>query len=213
MMSAENIASERPSRTRLAFQVFMLLLLLVITPAISWVYLRKGLDYRQEHLAVLDRMGPVRPGTWTNALGEPVSTETWKEQLTLVYLSGKDLPMDQRLPLLHRIESQFSDRPDVVLVHFMDQIDWERLEGGRDTPDWQVVPLGSEDLALLRQGWTKDLGREAGDRIILIDRHGQVRAMFDPASAAEVRSLVEVTAVMLPPKKVDRPTVQRESEK
>lgn len=213
MMSAENAPTERPSRIRVAFQLLVLLLLLVLTPAVSWLYLRKGLDYRQENLSVLAQLGQVRPGAWTDTNGESLNTLNWKDQITLVYLSGSVSQVDQRLPLLRRIQSQFSDRSDVVLIQFMDQRDWSRTSAIKDSVDWKVVVLESPELADLMTEWSQGLRQEAADRLILIDRQGQVRALFDPSDSEDVRSLVEVTAVMLPPKKVDKPTLQRESEK
>jgi len=213
-MSTDNITNtERPSRSRLVFRFLMLFLLLVLTPAVSWYYLSKGLDYRQEHLQHLDHFGQAPEGSWLSSDGVPISKADWQEQLSLICFLSEDPDPASVTPVLSRIHAQFDDREDVVIYQFVYIRDNVAVEPGPDPLQWLVLPLPLSEWEELRGRWSAMLGKDVSDGVVLVDRKGELRQTFRLKDDAEMKRLVETVAVMLPPKKVDKPQLNREQEK
>jgi len=72
-------AIQKPTRTRRILTAIVLTIVLVVLPAISWIYLRDGLKWRKDAVAELGFYGPIRgayiiypDGTKENQLQESV---------------------------------------------------------------------------------------------------------------------------------------------
>jgi hypothetical protein len=205
--------AEKPSRFRVAFRVLMLFLLLVLTPAVSWYYLSKGLDYRQDHLQQLERFGPAPQGSWVSTDGVAISSEDWREQLSLVCFLTETSDRTSVSPVLSRIHSQFDDRKDVVIYQFVNTPDGSPEASEPDSLPWRILRSSLSEWEDLRGRWSDILGKNVADQIVLVDRKGELRQTFQLNDDAEMKRLVETVAVMLPPKKVERPQLNREQEK
>lgn len=212
-MTAETHTSERPVRLRMAFQFFMLFLLLVATPYFSWYYLQKGLDYRIEQLDQLFLMGPAPSGEWVSRTGVLVHQGQWKEQLSVVVLSETEEQLGADYHAIQRLYGQFHDRQDVLFYHFYPRTLSHSLPLVDSVDQWQQIMLADDDFSSLLGEWSLPLaGQDLQPGIIFVDRQGQIRQSFPRKSDTALKKLVEVIAVMLPPKKVERPELNREPE-
>lgn len=192
-------------------QLFLLSLLLLVTPYVSWRYLSDGLQYRKDNLQGLSDLGQLPNISWLSVEGDTVRTDDWQDHIALIVLSdspGTAAACDG--PLL-RIREQFQDRGDVGIYHFrnagmLDSVAGTYPEGmvELDSTSYQAIVVFTRGLPDYRK---------ASQALILVDRHHRVRKVFDISKHSDLQYLARVVAILLPPKKVEKPVLKREAEK
>jgi hypothetical protein len=191
----------------------LLTLLLVVTPYASWYYLTKGLDYRKAQLALLEDFGTIPPGNWSALNGDPVDTKLWSDQLSLISIATNVEQGKQELEEIQRLHTQFQDRTDVRFYCFIPEEMQTNLSLSDVDSSLVIIGLPSVNLIRLSDQWSGIIKKETDHQVILVDRLLQVRQAFSTQSEKSLKDLVQVIAVLLPPKKVERPNLVREAEK
>ena len=211
-MSAEAESGQRSSRRGLVIQIILLALLLLVTPYVSWRYLSEGLEYRKSNLQGLSDLGSFPKLHWMSLEGDTLKSSDWTDHLGLVALSeSPGLASDLEDPLA-RIREQFQDRPDVGIYHFVPAL-------GQQDSLVKSFPVGLTSLDSAQfaslQGFLVGLPdfTSASQPVILVDRAGRVRKVFDVSKHSDLQYLARVVAILLPPKKVEKPVLKREVEK
>ncbi len=212
-MIQNNTNNKRPSRFRVAFMFILLTILLVVTPYASWYYLNKGLDYRKAQLSLLEDMGTVPPGTWSAINGEVIETKFWADQISLISIVTNVELVHKELEEVQRLHTQFQDRKDVRFYFFVPEEMQTNLSFSVLDSSFVIISLPSDGLIRLSDQWSGIINKKTDHQVILVDRLRQVRQAFSTQSEKSVKDLVQVIAVLLPPKKVERPNLVREAEK
>ncbi len=212
-MTQKDTRNKRPSRFRVAFMFILLTILLVVTPYASWYYLTKGLDYRKAQLALLDDFGTMPSGNWLAMNGDSIDTELWSGQITLIVISSNLEQQQINLEGIQRLHTQFHDRSDVRFYHFVpEEIQSDNSAFDSDSMLTTAI-LPKEEFLRFADQWSGLIKKGIENQLILIDRSLQVRQAFSLNSEKSLKEVVQVIAVLLPPKKVERPSLIRESEK
>ena len=212
-MQEDQTHRERPSRSRGAFQVIFLFLLLVVAPLGSWLYLRTGLSYRKDHLATLTEGSPIPAAAWMTNDGIPVSTSTWKDQISLVFFANDSLELQRQIDQLALVLSQFDDREDVLFYQVSDQQPIDQTSYPADTAQWKVLTSISVKADPFRSFCQNIFPTDSEDKVFLVDRRGLLRQSFPIATREELTQLVEVVAILLPPRKLVHPELNRTKER
>lgn len=205
--------NERPSRSRGAFQVLFLFILLVVAPLGSWLYLRSGLSYRKDHLATLTEGSAIPAATWITNDSVTVATSNWKEQISLVLFAEDSLELQWQIDQLALVLSQFDDREDVLFYQVTDQQPVNRSNYPADTTQWKILTSASVKADPFRSFCQNTLPSDPADRVFLIDRRANLRQAFPIATKDELTRLVEVIAILLPPRKLEHPELNRTKER
>ena len=206
-------SSARPPRTRVVVQYLFLFALLVAAPVISWLYLRTGLDYRKEHLAKLSDYGEVAPMRLLTADQEEVFTGDWNGVMHVITIASTTGNYQQQVKALEPIHSQFDDQPNIKF--------WSILTDSLsvpapspDTAQWRLVTGPKEPVQALSDR-LKGLAGEmsAEEQLFFVDQRRTIRLITPIADRDSVVNLVETMAVLIPPRKLSKPELKRESEK
>ena len=102
------------------FQLVALFLMLIALPAGSWYYLKGGETFYLETIKSLDSLGVAQP---LLAPLEPATNEDatlWKKKVSIV--SGwptEQAAQSTYLDVMQRLNDQFSKRPDIQLVTYV----------------------------------------------------------------------------------------------
>lgn len=208
---------EQPNRRGL-FQLVMLLLILVGLPFGSYVYLKKGYDYRKDMMSNMKDMGPLPtpPGAvaWGNL------PDSLSGNLLLV---GKFNPADpaQTKGYAKELEKLYTQFDSVATIKFLSvlpasQVDsvWVDafIEGCKITDKSQVFILRADDAAYIQ--WNAGMKWPSGaPQIALVSPTGQIRAYFDLTQPERVKELVQIGAMIAPRVKKEDIIFQREAEK
>lgn len=204
-------ADERPPRSRVAFQLFALFLLLVVTPAVSWFYLREGLAYRKDHLDQLSRLGPPPVKSWVPDTDARDGTASYEGQVSLVALVKDSILQREADRIFRLLHHQFDDREDVKFYTYLPG-SARQHPIPQDTAQWKVFHIPDS----MMQSWSalwKAPGAEMAPDLILIDPKGEMRRHMNLDTTVVLKNLVAEMAVLLPPKKVSKPQLKREAEK
>jgi hypothetical protein len=207
------INSQTPQRsTKSKIFVFTILsLLLVVFPAMSWFYLRQGLDWRLSVQAELRNYGKVR-GAYFIAPGDNKINLIEKKVCVLhIFGENPELTDDNKkvMDIGEKLKEQFGQNDDFRLVMI--------AEGG--TPEfrshYQKIP-GSEGPVWV---WTGGLGSwrtilengyesyclaekttPAKTYLAVSDTAGTVRCYYDIHKKEEIDRMVTHISLLLPPK-------------
>ena len=212
-MQDQNQQVERPSRTRRAFQVFFLFALLVVAPLGSWLYLRSGLDYRKEHLASLEEGVPIPDLSWETWKGDALDSGDWLEQINLILFAEDSVDLHHQAEAMSLVHSQFDDREDVIFY----QVIQDSLLGDTsmvgDTSQWRMISPINESARSFREFCIQTFPSDPKHSVYLVDRRGVLRQSFSIEDHSSLTRLVEVVAILLPPKKLSHPELNRTKEK
>lgn len=152
-----------------------LLAMIVIIPAVSWMFLRTGVDYRLESLKDLEMK---KPFLYSNLLADSIKFE---DKVTLINLAGNDAKVAQ-------LYDQFKEAPGFQLIS---------ANGSLSNPTDHIDNLGN--LILLND--IESLGIVnyvdfKGGVYALIDGEGQLRRVYN--SDEEIKSVVRHIATIIP---------------
>ncbi len=212
-MQEDQIHHERPSRSRGAFQVIFLFLLLVVAPLGSWLYLRSGLAYRKDHLKALTDGSAIPAAIWKTNDGVTISTSNWTEQVSLILFADDSLELKAQIDQLALVLSQFDDREDVLFYQITDQQPVNQAYYPADTAQWKILTTMSVKADPFWSYCQASFPSDSKDKIYLIDRRANLRQAFPIATKADLTQLVEVVAILLPPRKLNHPELNRTKER
>lgn len=213
-----------PSLTRRIFTALALLLLLVVFPLGSYIYLKKGYDYHKEAIKDLRKTHRMTTSGQLELLdGEVAEGEMMGSMYLLGVLPQSANPQFPRYgEILVRLHDQFDESENLQIWSVFEQQDstfaanfqlnhelpndstqllyWTAAERGWDS---FVAQLGllEEERATLSEG-----------AFVLVDDSLYVRRAYALTDDEQVRQLVERTAILIPERGKPKPEVVRQQE-
>lgn len=196
------------------FQTVALLLMLLLMPALSWYYLKKGEQYQVQMRAELKDYGKL-PRFKLPAI---LSTDTLQsEDLHNKVIIAKTLDeqeLDQSNDLLRALGSlhtQFDDRADVVFLLHSSVTDSSRIGSflrKHKLADSEQIWITPADPAVVQAYTFPKAGMAA-----IVDTAGTIRRYYNYRDGNELRRLTEHVTVLMHRDKKNDPYLQREKEK
>lgn len=181
-------------KTKNIIQFGLLGLILIILPAGSWIYLKKGLEYQKGTRADLQSLGTYD----TRSLFE-VPDDVWQkwaleEKLKVVFYWHDDKQKD----LLLKFHKQFKNSQGLAFIVLQDETQTELI--GIDENVYQIK-LSKERIAEV----LKDMGKinttafsNDYPYFILLDQKNTIKKFYDFKNQEEVKRLIEHIAILVP---------------
>jgi len=174
-----------------AFSVFVLIAFIIGAPAISYIYLTFGLDYRMDALEALQPKATFQPFQLVVDSSDVLVDEDLHEKVTVVsYVEGTK----EDWVFLNILYNQYKARKELQFWTFYDQATMpDSLQGLRA---WQNIELGSEAY----QSWIEtstDL-ETPNFHHLLVDTAMNVRKIYKADLKEDKTSLIEHLAIVLP---------------
>ena len=205
------------------FQIIALFLLVVAVPAISWYYLKTGLDYRLAKLGEMQDLGTVKTFSLESISGEAVTERTLEGNVVIAGFLSTDHPELRTIygSRLSMLEDQFSDRVRVNLaIHDLDTAKDDKLKSfakAYDLLDKPSVLLLEDAGKAARESFQIPLeeGASLSDNpyLVLIDTTLTIRNYYDVRADDQMKDLVEHMTLILPPMPKKDIYLRREKEK
>lgn len=146
--------------SRKAFVTFAVLFMLVIAPAVSYVYLKKGFDYR------LESIDQLKEKEISADLRDFIDAQDpFKGNARLIHLPGSDLSAE--LAVLDVIDERIVDRERFDIVSFanepsadrIDKIDFKSLRATVSS-EYQFLLIDTANVIRAVYPYTKDVGKD-----------------------------------------------------
>jgi len=202
------------------FQTILLMLLLVVLPLGSWLYLKKGFNYQIDAIAELKQYGKMPTFFTKDALGRTFSSDDLKGKLVLLNYISNTPQSKERIKTLFSLHEQFDDALGVSFINIGLKPNLENIitteDVQRDTNQIFFIPtqgerplfLGKEFLYPLYENYTP------GDSLsfnpiepedlpdypffVLVDKNGTIRNFYPVQNKERIKRLVEHIALTMP---------------
>lgn len=205
------MTAEKSSR-RNFWQIVALFAVLVILPAGSWYYLKRGADFRRAQLAELSDFGKVKWYKFKDWTPQVTADSLDERVLILGFFDGNDTPgidtIQQQATLL---QLQFGARNDFRILMF--EVSEDSITGQSaseriisDIPVWKTT---APTLTML--GFQIDFkSLETQPGWALIDQKGTIRRYYP---AGDLEKLITHAAIIAPGKSREKIDLKRQMEK
>ena len=169
-------------------------IIIVVFPLISLRYLNEGLEYRRGQLETLEELGAIVSFDAENRDGMTLNRDEAIGKITII---AHELAVcDERnggtiAEFAEKFAAQDAFRFMVI-----------KNKGLCALNDYVFVAASDKNADLVRQ-FNDAIGRPSAalDHVVLVDRKGQVRRIYDMATVEDLESLVAHTTLLLPPLK------------
>ncbi|MEM6963117.1 MAG: SCO family protein [Bacteroidota bacterium] len=99
------------------FQIFVLFIILIGFPALSWYYLKSGFDYQMTARAELKDYGNLTTFSFTDMEGKELNQDSLKSKMVVLAFLGKnDEINNDMLEIIGRLNQQFGDNESLRLL-------------------------------------------------------------------------------------------------
>ena len=216
----------KKSRTFLVSATIILLALLVVFPALSWLYLQRGMDFRKEILNDLADLGTIVEFEIDYEVALPFTPSVYPDKLVLASFFDPTNESDKQLmgELLVKLHEQFDERSDLLLVNNLrtgnelilnDFLTTHQLADPDQIYFNLIPPSRWESYLTAYCQIGKDRYAEYANQpfFLLIDLGGRVKRIYRAADKEEIKRMVAQTAMILPVRKERELIFERESEK
>lgn len=205
-------------------QISILLFIIVVSPALSWYYLRSGVAYRKSSLAELKDYGAMSFHDWKLVNHKPISADSLTGRIVIVNIVNPTTSLGTKsTEKMNKLFEQFKDRRDVVLCTFLTDFDSlntiafaQKNNPKRYVNYWFSSTSGEnykqlvEGLKLSQKG---DFSASECPYMVYIDMKGIVRNFYDVNDNMQLGRLVEHIAMKLTIDPFDTPEIKRVQEK
>lgn len=198
-------------------QIIALLLLLVVLPGLSWLYLSRGLDYRKATIEELKEYGKIPPFPYLLMQGDSLDARFLGGKLLVAYAYPPDAEAasGRVLEELQKIHHQFNERQDVLFLMLGAREDSARLLSAMER--YKLQDPGQVFPVIATQDAGGDFGIGAQDNratlVAIADSSGTIRQYYDFEDGNRVRRLVEHIALLMPVREREQAVLKREKEK
>ena len=202
-------SNNKPSKKRRIIQASVLLFLLVLLPAISWIYMRSGYTWRKEALEELRDHGKIRAVHMIYPGNDKVNRLESKVCVLYFFGENPDLTPAYRrvLDTGHQLHNQFGATNNFRFVvikkggtpafrtHLQTQpsIDYATWVQSGALGSWSTILMNGYEKFCLEEGIRGDASYYA-----LADTSGTIRRFYNALDEAEVGRMVEHIAILLP---------------
>lgn len=195
----------KPSKSRFALISAFLLLVLFILPAGSWYYLKKGAEYRIEHIKDMLPKGDFSQANIIGITKDNIDSLRRKTILLGVSNAEKSPLTDTMNLQVEKLVDQFGDRSDLKVIRFISN---ERGGGGfAESNHIEHVWIANQSNESIKNcGVKSEMNKPYWS---LIDHNGQIRNYY---SIDEFEKLVVQSAMILPVAKRKKIDLKRDKE-
>lgn len=182
---------QKSSKAQIGRSLAILAVIVVIFPAISWYYLQKGLDFRNDQLAKLDDLGEIVSFQSKNNQGLELGNSI-KGNVLVISTTEAACQSPNNVTLREYVE-KFQNQD--VFRHII--VGDEMCDGWKKSffaPAESNVAFSKNIRGMFGE-------QPTGSHVLLVDREGRVRKVYDLTSTADLESLVTHTTTLLPPLK------------
>ena len=166
---------------------------MVVFPLISLKYLNKGLDFRKDHLATLEKLGVLSEFSAKNLDGKTMTKELALGKLTII--SHEKLACDSEksktlMEFVRKFENQDVFR-HVIITEKSSCRTWE-----------QSYLTDEENSGRLADQFKSHIDPNMESKMVMLaDRQGELRRAYDITKTEDIEALVTHTTLLLPPLK------------
>jgi hypothetical protein len=196
-------------------QTIALLMMLIVMPALSWYYLKKGENYQVKMRAELKDYGKLPSFTLpklldTNSIN--LATDLINKVVIAKVVDANELePGDDLRFALGSLHTQFDERNDIIFLLHTTIKDTARvgafLRQNKMSDPSQVVVTGSDPKLVQSYHFPKP------GMMAIVDTLGVIRRYYNYRDGNEVRRLTEHVTVLMHRDKNNDPYLNREKEK
>lgn len=205
-------------------QFGLLLFILIVSPALSWYYLRSGVDYRKNSLSELKDLGAMDFYDWKLVPAKAIQADSIKGKLTIVNVFDPQTPQGaQHSAVMRKLFDQFKDRRDVLLVSFLMNTDssatvaYAKQQNPKSYRNYRFATTTGNNYTELLKGLKLsqkgDFSASECPYFTYIDMKGDVKSFYDVRDNQQLGRLVEHIAMKLTIDPFDQPEIKREKEK
>jgi hypothetical protein len=184
-------------------QILVISLLLVGLPLGSWYYLKKGADFRRQHLQQMTSLGPFEFQDFVATSGDTLPPDSLHGRVLIICrLAGEasKAPSESILSDVTRLEKQFAERRDFKLLVFTDL-----------APASEVISRQRATFLRAHPAIEATFSEREGNPVwLLIDTKGEKRRFYE---SVQTDDLVTETAILLPSGKREEIELKRVKEK
>jgi hypothetical protein len=208
-----------------AIQIALLLFILIVSPALSWYYLRSGVDYRKAALSELKDYGALSFLDW-NIINRPnyVVADSIKDKIVIMgIVRHSGTQAEQVTTVMNKVFDQFRERRDVLFTTFLTNTDslsalaYAQKNNPRNYPNYWFVQTNSTTypsvLSGLKLAQKGDFSTTECPYIIYVNAKGVVSNFYDVHDKQQLGRLIEHIAMKLKIDKFETPEVIRDKEK
>ena len=195
----------------------MLGLVFIVMPALSYVYLKNGLDYYTDRLDELEYLGEAPKFSLINQLGDTMTVADMNGKMTVIgYFSancGNDC--DTMLYGFQRIQEAFPDNYNINLLSYSaDSVQLDLPNNEADGSKWFWLK-GDKVVfnALFKNGFKMPVENGYSTQFALVDTSRNIRRYYDALDYDEVNRLVVHLAMTAPRPPKRKIKFEREKEK
>lgn len=200
-------------------QLLALFVLLVVLPAGSWFYLKKGLEYRLEATHELGQFGALPAEPMAGLDGVSVSVNQFSKGVVIVSRVEAAIPAvyNRILEELGKVHTQFDARQDVFFLLAAPARDSAQLL--HDIAQYALNDPGQVFLLRSPAKESPDFGFSAAGAdpqaawVALADTSGQIRQYYDFRDGGRVKRLVEHITMLMPVIEREQAILKRDKEK
>jgi len=196
-------------------QTIALLMMLIVMPALSWYYLKKGENYQVKMRAELKDYGKLPSFTLpklldTNSIN--LATDLINKVVIAKVVDANELePGDDLRFALGSLHTQFDERNDIIFLLHTTIKDTARvgafIRQNKMSDPSQVVVTGSDPKLVQSYHFPKP------GMMAIVDTLGVIRRYYNYRDGNEVRRLTEHVTVLMHRDKNNDPYLNREKEK
>jgi hypothetical protein len=184
----------------------LVVVLLFVLPAVSWLYLHQGLDYRKKSISELKDLGKAGNFELKNQKNLPVSQGLLRGKVTVAQFLPADLAEGKaKVERLAGIHENFDDTEDVLFLSFVPKdttfslLELARQLNIRDDNQWFLMYADSAQMAELSSLVYRPA--DPMNELILVDTSLTIRKYYDIRQNAAMGRLVEHISIVIPEQK------------
>jgi hypothetical protein len=216
---------EQPKKGIYKLLIFSLLLfILVVSPALSWFYLKSGVDYRKKSLSELKDYGTIDFLDWNLVNHKTINLDSLKGKIVIVNIVNPNTADGEKSTVvMNKLFDQFKERNDVILATFLTQTDslnalnFAQKNNLKRYPNYWFSTISKENYPRLLQGLKLsqkgDFSASECPYFTYINMNGIVSNFYDFHDNQQLGRLVEHIAMKLTIDPFETPEIKRDKEK
>ncbi len=204
--------------------IALLLFILVVSPFLSWYYLKSGVDYRKKSLSELQNYGQFDYFNFALIPQKAISADSMKSRITIAaMIDSAGIHGNRLTETMNKLHVQFKDRKDVALITFLCNADsiaaqrYSEVNNPKHALNYSVAAIGNAARSALLQGLKLgqkgDFSAAESPYLVYINADGVVANFYDVNDTAHLAKLVEHIAMKLKIDPFETPEIRREKEK
>ncbi|MFZ4542832.1 MAG: hypothetical protein ACOYOA_02195 [Saprospiraceae bacterium] len=219
-----NNSNDKQQKSGRFVVISLLLFILVLSPFLSWYYLKSGADYRKKSLAELKNYGQFDYFDAVFFPDKQFAADSMKGRISIVSIIEPGSTSGAKLTeTMNKLYTQFKDRKDVSLITYLSKCDsstasqYAFTNNPKKWGNYNFAHISETQRSKLLQGLKLN---EKGDFIqtecpylTYINMDGTVSHFYDVNDQAQLAKLVEHIAMKIKIDPFETPEIKRDKEK